>query len=544
MEKAIIYARVSSREQEETGYSLQAQKELLKSHTEGKLSVSKIFSIAESATSKQGRKVFDEMLRYSAKHNIPNIICEKIDRLTRTPKDAGIVDDWVREKKGRRVHFVKESFVLSCDTKAHENFIWNMKVAVAKFYTDNLSEEVKKGQKAKLAEGWLPSKPPLGYKTVGEKGKKIHVVDEKDAVYIRTAFKYYATGNYSLSALVEKLYSEGFRTRNGGKLCKSRLDKMLSEPFYYGAIRWKDVVYDRGSQEPLITKELFDKVHDIKTRKVAPQYNRHEFQFRKSMVCGECGGTITGENQKGIVYYHCNHYKKCEQKKYTTEEQVEEQLLGVFDLFANLTEAEAEEIKILIKDNHAQEIEYKDGVLMTLQGQYNALQRRLDNLYDDRLDEKISVEKWEEKQKEITDSQKQIQKQIGKLKNEEAKYFELYLNIIDLARRARSIYEKRTPEERRLLLSHIFSNLMLKDGSVTYKLKEPVEVLAKRVQERIDSRNTFEPTKNGSDARQKDPLRSLHPSMLRRQDSNLRQIDYTYPCVSAWGGLYHHPLGY
>jgi hypothetical protein len=52
---------------------------------------------------------------------------------------------------------------------------------------------------------------------------------------------------------------------------------------------------------------------------------------------------------------------------------------------------------------------------------------------------------------------------MTRLKEEEIKYFELYINILDLARRAREIYEKRSPKEPQLLLSHIFSNLLLKD---------------------------------------------------------------------------------
>ncbi len=111
------------------------------------------------------------------------------------------------------------------------------------------------------------------------------------------------------------------------------------------------------------------------------------------------------------------------------------------------------------------------------------------------------------------------------MKTEEAKYFELHLNILDLARRAKQIYQNRSPEEKRLLLSHIFSNIILEDGTITPKLKKPLELLAKRVQERIDAKNTFEPVKNVGNKRQKDSFESPHPILLRRQDSNLRQID-------------------
>jgi len=90
-----------------------------------------------------------------------------------------VISDWVTTNEDRQVHFVKENFVVCKNTRAHENLVWDMKVAIARFYTNNLSEEVKKGQKAKLEAGWIPCGQKFGYRTVGEKGHKIHVPDKK-----------------------------------------------------------------------------------------------------------------------------------------------------------------------------------------------------------------------------------------------------------------------------------------------------------------------------------------------------------------------------
>ena len=513
--KAVIYARVSSREQEDTGYSLDAQEKLLKEYALKKdFDIARVFRVSESASGKQIRKIFTEMVQYAIKHKITIVLCEKIDRLTRNPKDALEITDWFMVDEQRSVHFVKENFIVNKNTKAHENLVWDMKVAIARFYTNNLSEEVKKGQKEKIAQGWLPQRPPLGYKTLGEKGHKYHVVDEITAPFIRKAFELYATGNYSLNAIAEKLYADGFRTRAGKKPWKSRIEDMLKEPFYYGAIRWNDVIHQNGKHEPLITKEIFDKVQQVMKRGMAPKYSKHQFQFRKMMTCAECKGTVTAEIQKGKVYYHCSHYHNCSQKKYSPEDQIESQLMGVFEFFEAITSEEAEQIKEKIKQNHAQEIEYKESTLKALQTRYNQLQRRLDVLYDDRLDEKISPERWELKQKEITNEQATIQEQIQKLKAEEAKYFEIWLNIMDLARRAREIYEKRSPEERRLLLTHIFSNLMLNDGKVLPTLKKPVAVLAKRVQQKLDQKKIFERQKSIVNADESDSFDSLTNPLL------------------------------
>jgi len=49
-----------------------------------------------------------------------------------------------------------------------------VKVATAEYYIRLLSENVKKGQKEKLSQGWLPTKPPLGYKTMASTPFFIH----------------------------------------------------------------------------------------------------------------------------------------------------------------------------------------------------------------------------------------------------------------------------------------------------------------------------------------------------------------------------------
>jgi len=491
--KCAPYCRVSSKEQEETGYSLPSQEKLLIEYANRKgFEVAKVFSVAESASGSRQRKIFAEMMEYVEKNNVQILLCEKVDRLTRNLKEAVVANDWIEANEERQIHFVKQNLVIHKNAKSDEKFRWDIEIVLAKKYISNLSEEVKKGQKEKIAQGWLPTKSPLGYKTVGEKGHKIHVIDEEKSHFMKKVFEYYSTGNYSLISLREKLYEEGLRTRGGSKLSKSRLEDMLRDPFYCGFMRWNDVVYGNGLHEPLVSKELFDKVQFMLTRKQAPHYKRHIFQFSKMIECGECGGTISAEIQKGTIYYSCKHNRPCSQKGMALEENIESALMNTFQIFESVTEKEANEVREKIRANHQLEIEYKENTLRSLNTRYNGLQRQLDILYDDRLAEKITQDRWENKQKVINEEQSGIREQMTRLKDEETKYFELYINILDLARRAAEIYKKRSPEERRLLLSHIFSNLYLKDKKASSLLKKSPAKLAQRVQEKIDAQKNFE----------------------------------------------------
>ena len=431
-----------------------------------------------------------------------------------------VANDWIDEDDQRKIHFVKQNLIIHKNAKSDEKFRWDIEIVLAKKYISNLSEEVRKGQAEKLAQGWLPTKSPLGYVTIGDKGHKTHAIDNDVAPLIKKTFELYASGNYSMEAVRVQMYKDGLRTRSGNKLSKSRIENILNEPFYYGAMVWNSVLYPEAKHEPIITKELFDKAQEVRRGKVTPSYSKHNFQFKKMMKCGECGGTITGELQKGTVYYHCNHYKECSQKPYTPEDKVEEQLFGVFEFFKNITQEEAGRIKDKIKENHVQEIEYKEKTIKSLNARYLQLQNRVDMLYNDRLDGNISKETWEKKQAEANKEQEIVLEQISKIKNVETKYFEIWLNIIDLAFRAEEIYKRRSPEQRRTLLSHIFLNLTLLDEKVLSVLKKPVEVLAKRVQKKIDAENNFEPQETVDTKEQTDTFASVCPIMCPGRDSN------------------------
>lgn len=112
--KSVLLCRVSSKEQEETGYSLPAQEKLLSGYNEGKgfASKPKTFSISESASGHKQREIFNEMLTYVEKHDIKIIICEKADRLTRNFKDMVMIDEWLEKDEERQVHLVKDSLIL------------------------------------------------------------------------------------------------------------------------------------------------------------------------------------------------------------------------------------------------------------------------------------------------------------------------------------------------------------------------------------------------------------------------------------------------
>ena len=201
--KVVIYARVSSKEQEKEGFSIPAQLKLLKEYAlKNGFQIVEEFSDAETAK-KAGRTNYNRMLEYlKANSDVKIILVEKTDRLYRNFKDYVTLEDYDLE-----VHLVKEGTVISKNSKSHDKFIHGIKVLMAKNYIDNLSEEIKKGLKEGLEEGYWPFNPPYGYKR-GE--QKSLYIDKAHVLFVQRAFQLFSTGNYSLNRLIDKLFEEGY----------------------------------------------------------------------------------------------------------------------------------------------------------------------------------------------------------------------------------------------------------------------------------------------------------------------------------------------
>ena len=116
------------------------------------LELVQILEESQSAA-KSGREQFKHLIHLVESGEVQVILAEKTDRLYRNISDYSLLDF---EKIGCEIHLIKENEVLSNRSRSHQKFIHGIKVLMAKNYTDNLSEEVKKGTKEKCEQGWWP----------------------------------------------------------------------------------------------------------------------------------------------------------------------------------------------------------------------------------------------------------------------------------------------------------------------------------------------------------------------------------------------------
>lgn len=327
----------------------------------------------------------------------------------------------------------------------------------------------------------MPHPPPLGYITVGETGHKIHIPDETKALYIRKFFELYATGIYSVTAVGDMLYKEGLRSKNGNKIPRSKLYEILTNPFYYGKFRWGNKIH-QGNHQSLISEDLFTIVQNILFSKTAPKISRHNYLFKGLIRCKECKGTITWEKHKGILYGHCNHYKDCKQQTWSKEHEVTKQLLKAFVSLEIKNKRLIEWIKKALKDSHKDEIAYYTAQRDELQSQFNKLENRLDKLYEDKLDGKITQEFYDAKFKKYSEEKENTQKKLKKLSNKHVKHYDLGISIYELSQRATAIFQKAGDDDKRKLIKLVFAELHLDEGILHYVYTKPFALLLKAVQ--------------------------------------------------------------
>ncbi len=134
MKQGVIYARVSSREQEREGFSIPAQVKLNKDCAL-KRGIKVIREFVDVETAKcTGRKQFDEMVRFFQKHpDCRTVIVEKTDRLYRNFRDYVTLEDL-----GVEIHLAKEGQVLNKDSKSQAKLMHGFQVLMARNYIENL----------------------------------------------------------------------------------------------------------------------------------------------------------------------------------------------------------------------------------------------------------------------------------------------------------------------------------------------------------------------------------------------------------------------
>ena len=388
--KLILYARKStddlSRQVRSIGDQLAELRELARREH-----ITVVDELVERQTAKKpGRPIFNDMLTRIERGEAEGILAWHPDRLSRNSVDAGRIIWLIDTGVIKATRFPTYWF----EPTAHGKFSLSLMLSQSKYYIDNLSENIRRGQRQKVKNGIWPMVAPVGY--LNDQASKTIYPDPVRALLVRKAFELYATGLYTIDRLLRVVNDLGMVGRHGEPLCRAQYHRILQNPLYCGLIRYGSEEYE-GKHDSIITKDLFDKVQAVMTRKSKPKTPALKpYRYRGMFRCGECGCFITSETQKGHNYLCCTKRVKrdCSQP-YVREQMIADEITDLLRGIA-LPIEDADAMIGQLEAECAGDAKSRQECLIALQTKAREIDTKLSRLTDAYLAETLSLEEFRE----------------------------------------------------------------------------------------------------------------------------------------------------
>jgi len=418
--KYCLYARKSTEQEDKQALSIESQvKEMQALAEQEKLFIVEVKRESHSSKEVGQRPIYNEMLAEIKQGKFGGILTWAPDRLARNAGDLGAVVDLMDQKLLHEIRTYGQKFT----NNPNEKFLLMILGSQAKLENDNKMVNVKRGLRARVEMGLWPSVPPTGYLSNSDRNKKCEVViDELRSSVIKQMFEKVAYDGWSGRKIFRWLHDDiCFKTKSGKPLTLSNIYLILRNTFYYGEFEYpkESGKWYKGKHEPIISKELYDSVQEKMASDHIMRSEGKEFAFTKLITCGLCGSGITADEKfkkikdgsvNRYVYYGCTKFKNkncpC---GYIREEDLIEQLANIVDTVS------------------LDEIGMKDKI-------------------------KTEIEQHQKFQESV----------LGKISKDKIKVKE-----IDIRNYAKYILRERFIWEKRELLSHMRSKLILKEKQIT-----------------------------------------------------------------------------
>ncbi len=323
MNRAVIYCRVSTKDQVEN-FSLATQEKACREYcARHSFDVDKVFVEEGESAKTANRTQFQKALAYCRenKGKVTWLVVYAVSRFARNSHDHQATRA-ILGTVGVNLRSVTENF----DESSNGKFMESIMAAVAQFDNDMRAERSSATMKTAYLKGKWTFKAPLGYLNCDGKGGHGSLVhDPERGPLVKQAFELYATGLHTKQKVLEIVTAAGLRTRHGKPVPKQTFNQLLRKPVYIGWLEVTSKAKVKGQKgeswgkpvcgdfEPLVTQEVFDTVQAILSGKrgsLTPRLRSNpDFPLRHFVKCGCCGRPLTASRSKGrskrYAYYCC-----------------------------------------------------------------------------------------------------------------------------------------------------------------------------------------------------------------------------------------------
>ncbi len=479
MRPAIILARVSSVEQEE-GHSLDAQLANLHSYAaRNEFEVIQVYRIIESST-KGHRPEFERMIDFIRKQKKRTaLIVDCVDRLQRSFTHTPVLNV-LMEKDVLEIHFVREGNVIDKNATSMQKLMWNMGTVMAQSYTDQLTDNIRRSIKHKLAKGEWIAMAPLGYlnSTDPATGRSTVTIDPKRAPLVQRLFAEYSSGVSSMSELRKKSQEWGLLGRKNTPLCLQTIADILGNPFYCGMMRIKGHLYPHTYPQ-LVAHEVY---RECEKRKRNPQQavriTRYPFLLRGLITCAVSERKVTCSLQKGRYVYLTTRDPEDKNKVlWIKEEVVVKQIQDVLENF-KLPEELLAKIIDYIKLTHEAEKESHYLSLKDVRIEHSNITQKLNKLMDLLIEGHIEQKAYKDRCNELNFRRNELDCLLGSNDRADEIFKEALEKVLTLVSKSHYLFGSSKIEYKRDLIGFVFSNLKLEGATLRYTLRKPFELFA------------------------------------------------------------------
>lgn len=308
--RAVIYCRVSTKEQIQN-LSLPTQRRACEEYCRREdMEVARVFMEAGESAKTANRTELNSLLAYCRlnKRQVNFVVVYNLSRFSRDTRAhhalTGLLAGF-----GISLRSVMEPIDDSPTGRLLESFLSSL----AQFDNDVKAQRTRVGMTAALQLGRWTFQAPVGFLT-GARGGPSLIPDPERADLVRKAFEEFGSGRLAKRDVLNRLNSQGLRTRRGRPLSPQTFNSLLRNPVYAGRIVvGKFDVATAGDFEPLVSELLFRRVQArLAGRGLAS--SRHsrlnpDFPLRRFVRCDSCETPLTGSWSRGhakrYAYYHC-----------------------------------------------------------------------------------------------------------------------------------------------------------------------------------------------------------------------------------------------
>ena len=375
--QAVIYTRVSTKEQAENNASLETQKKYCELYAKKrKLSVVEYFGGTYESAKSDERKEFQRMLSFVKRNNnIAFIIVYSFDRFSRT----GVNGSYITEQlKKRGIMVLSATQEVDASTSAG-SFQQDLFFLFSKFDNELRRDKTVSGMQEKLRKGYICGAIPFGYTNLNPgKGKTPELVINDEGQLLKKAFELKAKHALTYDEITTRLRKYGWMKAS------KKLSDYFKNPVYCGLIVNKIIPGEviEGKHPALVSKEVFLKVNDILNKKnYGGNYNKdnENLPLKQFVKSDACGTPYTGYlvRKKGLYYYKNNRIGAKENRSAKMMHLLFEQLLANYQLS---DEKWKEPLKVLLLEECVNQHEQSINEMIALEKKMNKLESDLETI--------------------------------------------------------------------------------------------------------------------------------------------------------------------